>query len=566
MQELNKKSRSRGHDTKPLVLRATVLALCTATWGNANAFDIDIGNEDLQVRFDNTIRLNYGTRVQGQDSAILKNPNFDDGDRNFKRNSTINSRIDLLTEFDVIYQKKYGVRVSAASWHDSAYAGSFDNTSLATSNHLENGKPAFGLSNYAQRYYEGLSGEWLDAYVFGTLDIAGLPLTMRMGQHTVNWGESLLGGGAIHGIAYGQAPLDQGKALAVPGVEAKELYLPRNQISAQFQATPELSFGAQYMLEWRPTRIPESGTYLGFADFYQLGGESLINPALPGGRALHGDDITPKKTGDRGVMARWSPGWLDGTVGVYARNFSDTMPQTILLAARAPRYFFNYGDDIDMYGVSLTRQIAGISFGLDLNYRHNMPLVSKTATVRSVAALPEKGEILGARGDTLHGVLNALGSLGSTPLFDSASWAAELTWSRWLSVESDPLKLFKGYASYEAVRGNIDAVTRNAYGLALNFTPTWYQVFPGANLSLPLSYSVGLSGNSAVASGGNEDAGSFSAGVRVDLDNRYQFDLKYVGYFGDATKNAAGVITVPNGSPALLRDRGAVYLTFKTTF
>ena len=32
--------------------------------GEASAFDIDTGNPDLAIRFDNTVRLNYGVRVE----------------------------------------------------------------------------------------------------------------------------------------------------------------------------------------------------------------------------------------------------------------------------------------------------------------------------------------------------------------------------------------------------------------------------------------------------------------------------------------------------------------------
>ena len=543
-------------------LSIAALSLCAMACGSAAGFELDTGNDDLQVRFDNTVRYNYGQRVQQQNRALLGNPNYDDGDRNFAKGDTTNNRLDLLTEFDVVYQRKFGARLSAASWYDAAYAGGFANTSLATENHLVNGRPAFGLSDYANRYYEGPSGEILDAFIFGTADLGTMPLAMRLGRTTVNWGESLLGAGAIHGISYGQAPLDQGKALAVPGVEAKELYIPRAQMSAQLQATPELSFGAQYFLEWRPTRVPESGTYLGFGDFYQFGGESLINPALPGGRAYRGADITPKNTGDWGLMSRWSPQWLDGTMGFYARNFSDTIPQVVLLAGARSQYYFNYASDIDMYGVSLSKQIAGISFGLDVNYRRNMPLVSDIVSVRSASQLPTEGETLGARGNTAHVVLNALGSVGATPLWGSATWAAELTWSEWLSV-TQGAQYFKGRDNYVG----IDRVSKNATGLALNFTPTWYQVFPGMDLLMPLSYSIGLSGNSAVATGGSKNAGSFAAGLGLDVYSKYRFDLKYVGYFGDTTLNAAGTaVALANGSQALLNDRGAVFLTFKTTF
>ncbi len=46
---------------------------------------------------------------------MLKNPNFDDGDRNFDRGRVF-TRLDLLTEFDVIWKRQIGFRVSAAGW------------------------------------------------------------------------------------------------------------------------------------------------------------------------------------------------------------------------------------------------------------------------------------------------------------------------------------------------------------------------------------------------------------------------------------------------------------------
>jgi len=541
-------------------LNAAAVALCAAACGTAGAIEIDVGNEDMQVRFDNTVRYNFGRRIEKQNTAILGNLNADDGDRNFGKNSTVNNRVDLLSEFDAVYQRKFGGRVSATGWYDNAYSGSLDNTSLATSNHLVNGAPAFGLSDYTKRYYRGPSGEVLDAFLFGTVDLGSMPLTVRAGRHTVNWGEALLSGGAIHGISYSQAPLDQGKAFASPGIEAKELYRPLSQLSGTLQATTELSFSAQYFLDWQASRLPEAGSYLGLNDALQFGGESLY--LAPGVRALHGTDITPDKRGDWGLATRWSPAWLEGTMGFYLRNFSDKLPAGVILKATAPRqYYLNYASDISMAGFSLAKQVAGVSVGLDLNYRHNMPLVSDSVAVTSPAALPAAGDTLAARGDTLHGVLNALGAINATPVFDSASWAAELTWNHWRSV-SQGAQYFKGRDSYTA----IDKVSKDFWGLAVNFTPTWFQVFPGGDLSVPLSYSRGLSGNSAVASGGNKGAGSYSAGLGLDLYSRYRFDLKYVDYFGDYVVGANGALTVANGSTTFLQDRGAVFFTFKTTF
>ena len=45
-----------------------------------------------------------------------------------------------------------------------------------------------------------------------------------------------------------------------------------------------------------------------------------------------------------------------------------------------------------------------------------------------------------------------------------------------------------------------------------------------------------MTGNSAVAFGGNEENGSYAVGIGADVYQKYRFDLKYVDFFG-ATKN-----------------------------
>src|SRR5437867_9445460 len=87
----------------------------------AHAVEIDMGNPDLQVRGDNTLRYNLGVRAEKQDSNILNNPNYDDSDSKFKRGNVVTNRLDVLSEFDLIHKKTSGLRVSAALWYDNAY-------------------------------------------------------------------------------------------------------------------------------------------------------------------------------------------------------------------------------------------------------------------------------------------------------------------------------------------------------------------------------------------------------------------------------------------------------------
>ena len=248
---------------------------------SAQAFEIPLNNEDLVMRWDNTFRYNLATRAQAQDQAILKAVNNDDGDRNFSNGSLVANRIDVLSEFDVVWKRNFGARFSYAAWNDWAYS-SLDNTSTATSNTLVNGLPVAGqLSPYTKRFAKGFSGEWLDAFGFATFDVAGVPVSIKAGQHTVYWGDSLLLGGAIHGVDYAQNSLDLWKGLSTPGAEAKELFRPRGGLTIQAQVTNELSLAGQWFYNWQAVRAPESGSYLDLNDALLFGGQSLISGANP---------------------------------------------------------------------------------------------------------------------------------------------------------------------------------------------------------------------------------------------------------------------------------------------
>jgi hypothetical protein len=590
----------------------------------AGAFAINTDNEDLVVRWDNTVRYNLGIRGQNQNPQILGNPNFDDGDRNFANGSVVTDRFDVLSEFDFIYKRSYGFRVSAAGWWDAAYS-SLDDTSTATANTLVGGLPVAGvLSPYTKRYSKGPSGEWLDAFVFANFDAGNVPISVKAGQHTVFWGDSLLLGGAIHSVAYAQNSLDIQKGFATPGAEAKELFRPKGGVTLQAQPIAELSVAGQWFYNWQAARIPESGAYLTLSDGLNFGGDSLIvgaNPfaaAVPGSPALlrlwNTQAVAPSRysgsLGDWGLSARWSPAALDGTLGIYFRNGTDILPQVLAIQGfaalpaanctaiggivvapgacivnpnatnpadlttkgKAGNYATAYGDNIHFYGVTLAKNIGGVSVGAEVSYRQNMPLqsipipvlpaplVSSTQGAVATTAVPTRGTP-GPLGDTYHALVNAVGILPRTPLFNTATIQAEMTWMHWARVTQNP-GAFKGDPSYTA----IDRVSRDSLGLAVNFTPTWFQVWPGVDVSGPITWAQGLNGNAAVQFGGNEGSGNWSAGLAADIYQRYKVSLAYNGAFGNYTVGANGAMNVSNGSFASLSDRGWWSLTFKTTF
>ncbi|TME25473.1 MAG: DUF1302 domain-containing protein, partial [Chloroflexi bacterium] len=105
-----------------------------AAAGCSLAAPIDVGNPDIELRWDNTVKYSAGIRAKSRSDTLTKfvpppadgsaGPaalNGDDGDRNFRRGSLISNRVDLLSELDLVYRKDFGLRVSAAAWYDAAY-------------------------------------------------------------------------------------------------------------------------------------------------------------------------------------------------------------------------------------------------------------------------------------------------------------------------------------------------------------------------------------------------------------------------------------------------------------
>src|SRR4051812_13193758 len=83
---------------------AAVLAGC-AFVPMAGAMELETGNPDLAVRWDNQIRYAIGVRGESINPAFGNNPTFDETEYKFGKNKVMMNRLDLLSEFDLSYQK-----------------------------------------------------------------------------------------------------------------------------------------------------------------------------------------------------------------------------------------------------------------------------------------------------------------------------------------------------------------------------------------------------------------------------------------------------------------------------
>jgi hypothetical protein len=549
----------------------------TAALSSAGAYavELDLPDSDWAVRFDNTVKgsLMYRTQraaptlvdsfrplVPGVPaSAFPQALNLNAGNDNFRDRGLVSKRVDLLSELDVVYRKDFGFRLSAASWYDAAY----DGTTQAMDS--MNGQTPTNEFARSTRNLAGRKAELMDAFVFGNWDLgSGRKLSLRLGQHALQYGESLFFG--ENGIARAQGPIDVHKLLSSPNAQFKESLRPVPQLSGQLQITPEVAVSGYVQFDWEADRLPPAGSY--------FSASNLVwgNPTLPqflgipsvGNFALQPSvDRKPRDSGQFGMQLKWR--LEDTDLGFYAARYHDK--SGLLYSQLDPRgaagqrgtlpgnWYYRFPEAVKVYGVSATQSIADFNFAAEGSIRDGMPLRSPGVIYGFFPGEPEPRY---AKGRTAHLNLSTLASFGPSFIARESTLLAEIAWNRVLHM-SDP-------------DGAIDkGRTRDATALQVVFTPTYRQIASGLDLSVPIGLRYTLDGRSAVTTWDARGNGNVSIGLAGNYLGVWQFALTYTRYIGKATPFIDYSPTLTGGSPQFgqgnaVADRDFVSLSLSRTF
>lgn len=541
------------------------LALVAATAGaagSAHAYKFETSPE-WEVNLDNSLQYTMGWRAQDLNPKIGNHVFYSQGDYKFpNKGDMVTNRIQDLVEFQATYQKRMGVRASGSVWKDFAYNDNAkDNPAFPAA---LNTYPGGQFSDYVKRYYlEG--GELLDAFAFLNTEVADKPVYAKLGRLSQYWGNAFFFG--FSNIAYSQQPVDYIKGFSQPGSEVKELFLPRKQVLLSTELSPQLSVSAQYFFEFEPNRYPDSGTYLGFVNALFDG-----PPAVPV-LGVGNDGLKKPKDnhGNFGLKVGWSPEWAGGDMGFYYRRFDEVHPWLLMTNPVTGNIQDTFAKNVDLVGFSYEKSFGLLSAGFELNQRRNSAL--------QTVALAATNE--GAKGTLTNFIANAFVQLGKSPLWDSGILIAELSYTH-LNKVTDNANIYNGKGTANCVNpltgGPGDwqhgCATKDAYALAMLFSPQWSQVMPGVDLELPISYTWGAKGNPAYAAGTFYAQGTnlYSAGIKAIVNSKHSVLLQYNGYHwrpGQAADNGfgAGMPAYAYGNGAIsLNDRGWWQLQFKTSF
>jgi hypothetical protein len=545
----------------------SLIALAALTAMGAQAMELNTGTPDWSVRFDNTVKASTIYRIHDADSTLADSfrllvpgvpasafpqaLNFNAGDDNFRKKGFVSKRVDLLSEFDAIYRKDFGLRLSGAAWYDASYHGGTD-AQGAFPLAGPNGQTPYNEFPDSTRKLAGQKAELLDAFVFGGWDLSdGRRVNLRLGRHAVQYGESLFFGD--NGIAAAQGPVDIFKLQSSPNAQFKEIIRPVPQVSANLQFSPDVSVGGYYQFRWEANRMPPAGSY--FATLNNIWSSPL--PEFLGANTLvPGADAKPRNSGQFGLQLKWRTGETD--LGFYAARYHDKSGQlhsALDVLTGGGQWYYVFPEGIKTVGMSASRTFGDTNFSVEGSLRDNMPLVNGNMVNTNFSPPPQY-----ATGRTAHVNVSWLTNFGPNLLARESSMVGEIAWNRVLKTH-DP-------------DGQLDPVrTRDATAIQLIYTPSYRQVLPGLDLGVPVGLRYVLDGNSSITglSWGARGTGQATVGLEGTYQSVWQFSLTYSHYIGKSIPMVdlsplatGGAAHFGTGNP--LADRDFIALSLRRTF
>ena len=564
---------------KSRYLLPAISALALFVAGQSSAVEFESG--ELTGSFNSNISVGVSWSMEEADKGLISNGNgndqtgsgftgiTDDGRLNFKKGETFSEIIKGVHDLSLNY-KNYGAFFRGKYWYDNRLiAGRVHHGHVPTGYVPESKLDDGGFDDLAK--FSGVA--LLDNYIYGSFDVGDAPLDIRLGDQVVSWGESTFISSGINSVN----PVDV-NTFRRPGAEVKEGLLPVGMLYASLGATENLTLEAFYQYEWQKTVIDGCGAF--FSGLDPAASESCNLIILGGSSPLGNDkdlfdagntfitrdsDKEASDSGQYGIAARYFASNLNDTeFGAYYLRNNSAVPYFGVVGASTPgqsntmKYFLEYPDEIEMYGLSFNTAIGDYSVAGEISYRPDQPVQINT------------GELLfgGILTNTASNVLVPLSSVIEsgkefsgyqrkpvtqaqvtvTRFFEQVLGASrlsvlgELGFSRVDDLGQVKLGRSSIYGLYDncvvggGLAGGNDCtnegfVTKDSWGYRLLGALTYNNVLSGVNLTPKAAFSHDVSGYSA-SGHFNEGSKALSLALGADYFGIYNASISYTTFWG----------------------------------
>lgn len=534
----------------------------------------------------------FVSQIKATEDASLK-LNTDDGNLNFREGLTQN-KVTWISELDfkgsTADGTEYGAFLRGKAYYDDVYARR--STHMRASDYWRynagkyqsdaqgfyclvgpcmgtfsgpigyEGSADLGELPEATRDELGSKARFLDAFVYTNFQIDGQKLALRVGEQVINLGESNFYPGLM-GMVNSLNAYDSHQ----PGVEVKELLLPTGAIDLKWSVNSDISLEGYYQYEWKPHYLDPAGSFFSMTDFlgagggpiaaiqhyadadlYSIGDTNIIqgDTVLMGFIPLNKKD-NPSQSGQWGVGGHYM--FEDGSdVGLYHVVYHAKIPSLVInkgeLAGAVPvaadfnavqdiyfpeSYDIRYFDNIRTYGASFSTNVGEVNVFGEYTWTANAPVVTANdygPHLRDAVANPDQNP---------DNALQLFNAPKRVPVNQVNLGILHVLGSNFLSDQINMI-METGIVQYQGISNREVKYDNHGWGVAGRIDNLFFSVMPGIDVSVPLSFRVGLDGTIREQDM-IEDAKSVGIGVNVIYLGKLDVGLSYATYFGGGTDN-----------------------------
>jgi hypothetical protein len=539
-----------------ILLGAGVLLLGAAPAQAMNLYDGSQYGNSLEVNLTTTLSYTGAVRVNSP-SAVLKTQ---DGDANFAHGIVTNlfSAVPVLDVRD----GDYGAHVSGQLYLNTPYLGTNQNDLSPYSSAIFTAKQTDFTT--ATRNVDGENAQLLDAFVYGQHTFSdGQALEVKLGRSVLFWGQSLYF--PTDGISGGQAPINIVSAQNLINPQAQQVFMPVGQAIVTYQPLSGTTIQAYYQFEWEHDYFQAEGAYFNGVNFLDKGAALLdFGPTAGNIGLLRTKDIDPEhQNGQFGLSFQQEIGLWD--LGVFVERFDAKAPEVGTAEGASNPYLgsaihgypivgnYNlaYPRDIWLQGVSFSTNIGPTNVAGEFSVREHQPLVSNnTGAYIVLPGQNTNGNPGYPVGSVWDAQLSALYITPAVPLDPGGiTISGEIILNHLINVSRNRWAAAPGLTALntggQATAGAFD----------VGFTPTYNNVLPNLEITLPVSVEYNYLGRSYVDRSLYHGTGTFDAGVTATYRVNWIASLSYQDYLGK-----------PDALYNTLADRGFVSLNLQHTF
>ncbi|MFA7268917.1 MAG: DUF1302 domain-containing protein [Sterolibacterium sp.] len=435
----------------------------------------------------------------------------------------------------------------------------------------------------------------LDLWVSKDLQLGGNAAKLKLGNQVISWGEDIFIIGGVNSIN----ALDLRK-IHIPGVQLKEIFVPAPMLSLSSGLGNGFSTEAYYQFRWNKFILDPAGTYWSSGDFLGKGGKRgvfiptsvmdplyalgtplgtfgdfapksgrtlnyLANSVAPGLGTIVPVDITsPKNGGQYGINLRFKPTDGDTEYAAYYIRYHDKLPFVGFKYDPATANVINvraveqYGEDKDLFGISLNTTVGDWAVGAEVSYRPR-------DSVAIDPVVPHDGQysyFTNFGGPTSY-VLNGYK--------EERKWQAHLTGFRVLPQSfTQAINAAEGYFMIEAavtrypglaldgsvpyLLNNYTLPSKNSWGYVAEFSLTYANIFgSGWTMSPILDFYHDVKGVSPNSLPFVEGRKAVAVGLNFDYHNTWKASVGYSSFWGGGNLN-------------MMRDRDVLTASASYTF